>query len=114
MMTFALPRPPSANGLYRNLARRGRVKTKRYLQWIAEADKHYTLQQLGRCPPIKGPYEISIKVPPGRGDIDNKNKAILDWCVSRGLTPDDRHAAKVTIQVDPALHDCQIELRAAA
>jgi Holliday junction resolvase RusA-like endonuclease len=36
-----------------------------------------------------------------RGDLDNYIKLTCDYLVSRGLTGDDRHNVKVTVESDP-------------
>lgn len=112
-LMFHLPVPPSVNGLYFNLPNKGRAKTKAYTKWVREADKWYTLQGLGKLKPIIGPAELTIKLPSIRGDASNRIKICEDWLVSRGLTSDDKNNRKVTVEIDPALTDCLVEVRAA-
>lgn len=50
-----------------------------------------------------------------RGDIDNRSKAVIDFLASRGVTPDDKHLWKVSIErsrdVEPGW--CHVRARAA-
>lgn len=94
--TFRLAPPPSTNALFFNLHRKGRRKTKKYKGWIRDADCRYFLQKLHHVK-IEGPYTVDIKMPPGRKDVDNCGKAIIDWMVSRNLTDDDKNLRKYTI-----------------
>jgi Holliday junction resolvase RusA-like endonuclease len=95
MLTLNLPLPPSVNQAYGNRRGgkgRGRYKTKAYKDWVKNADAHYTLQRLGASVPIRGTYHVTIYMPEDlRGDEDNRVKPVLDWMVSRQLTPDDKH-----------------------
>ncbi len=92
-----LPLPPSQNTLFANSSNRsgkGRFKTKQYKEWELEADA--TLINVTHLPSIEGDYCVDLHVPAKmRGDVDNRPKAVLDWMVSRGLTPDDANAWSV-------------------
>jgi Holliday junction resolvase RusA-like endonuclease len=93
-MIVMLPTPPSVNAMYKN-ARRGRVKTDAYKDWITEAGYCYNTQKK-RGPDIEGPYRVEIHLPKNvRGDIDNRQKAVLDFLVMVGATPDDKHCQSV-------------------
>lgn len=100
-MLIKLPIPPSANGAFINLPKRGRAKSKRYTEWLKEADKWYQLQRLHELKPIAGPRAIHIRLPKIRGDIDNRIKLPVDYLVSRGLTGDDKLNVSITVEIDP-------------
>ncbi len=99
-MLIKLPVPSSVNGAYSNLPKVGRIKTKRYTKWLAEADKWYQLQALHKLDRIDGPRDVHIRLPSVRGDADNYIKLPVDYLVSRGLTGDDRHNVSVSIEID--------------
>lgn len=108
MLTLTLPMPPSANSAFTN--RRfgkgyGRIKSKAYKDWIANADAYYLLQKLGRQKPIEGKYHVTIFMPEDmRGDEDGRVKLAIDWLVKRNLTPDDKHMRGHEVKRDSELH----------
>ncbi len=105
-----LPVPPSTNALFYNRKfgkGRGRIKTPAYRRWLAEADGWY-LTQKRSIKPMSGKLEIQIRLPPIRGDITNRIKAAEDYLVSRGLTGDDRHNHKVSVEIVSDLDCCEI------
>ncbi len=102
-LVFRLPLSPPVNNLYLNMPRVGRVKSKRYRAWEAAADQWYALQKLHVEPKVSGPYSCEIVLPKVRGDIDGRPKAILDWCVSRNVTDDDKHLVRLVVTVDDGL-----------
>ncbi len=53
MIRITLPLPPSVNALYRNVAKRGRVKTERYNTWLQAAGWALKEQKPGK---VEGPY----------------------------------------------------------
>jgi len=108
-VTLTLPIPPSVNGLYRNVAGRGRVKTRKYEAWCSAAGWELEIQRAGQ---IKGPYEAAITLPPVRGDIDNRAKALLDLLVAHGVTGDDRLCRSLTVKRAGTGSWCLVEVRA--
>ena len=105
-----LPVPPSVNALYYNNKSRkgpGRIKTRTYRKWIAEADGWY-LTQKRHIKPSSGPLEIKIRLPKIRGDATNRIKAAEDYLVSRRITGDDRHNHEVSVKIVPSLDCCEI------
>jgi hypothetical protein len=105
MLTLSLPLAPSANNAFANRKGGkgfGRIKSGRYKAWIKQADNYYVLQRLGRWgKPITGPYTCKMLFPHKMlGDLDGRAKLILDWMVSRGLTPDDKHLRGLTLERD--------------
>lgn len=108
---LSLPIPPSVNAMFRNVRGRGRVKSKIYKDWLKQADLYLLTQK--PIPKILGPYKISISMPPARGDLDNRQKALIDYLVSRGITDDDRYCRKATIERLPEIKMAIIEVEAA-
>jgi Holliday junction resolvase RusA-like endonuclease len=109
-ITLRLPVPPSTNALYRNVPRLGRVKARAYKNWIAAADAHLMAQKrlLVR---LSGPLEVWIKLPRGtRGDVSNRIKGLEDYLVSREITGDDRHNARVIVELAD-VDCCEVALR---
>lgn len=105
-----LPTPPSVNSLYYNRKGgkgRGRIKTPAYRKWLAEADGWY-LTQKRQVQPQSGRLSIEIRLPSIRGDATNRIKAAEDYLVSRGITGDDRHNHKVSVEIVPKLDCCEI------
>jgi Holliday junction resolvase RusA-like endonuclease len=85
---FSIPAPPSVNAMYRNLAGKGRVKTKTYSDWRAAA---ITFIRSQRVKNVSGPAVVLVAVERHslQADIDNRNKAILDLMVAAGVLNDD-------------------------
>jgi len=83
-VSFALPFPPSVNGLFAGKERR--YASRAYKAWQAEA---------APCVPgrmVPGPYEIHMRFdrPDRRSrDLGNFEKAVSDLIVKRGLVIDD-------------------------
>jgi Holliday junction resolvase RusA-like endonuclease len=48
-----------------------------------------------------------------RGDIDNRSKGVIDFMVNMGLTPDDKHLWKVSIERNPNVPagECHVTAR---
>ena len=110
--TIRLPTPPSVNSLYFNRKSgngRGRVKTPAYRKWLAEADGWY-LTQKRQIQCQSGKLRIEICLPKIRGDASNRIKAAEDYLVSRGITGDDRHNHKVSVEIAPELDCCEISI----
>lgn len=90
-----LPLPPSVNAIWRH--RRGHVyKTKTYTGWIRECDAVVVLnRQYPRGRKIEGPFEFCLYLAnSGRGDGDNRIKAVLDWLQSRNIVANDVNCRK--------------------
>ncbi len=108
-MILTLPMPPSVNGLYRNVAGRGRVPTGLYMRWKDAADASLWTQ---RRTPIKGPVVVTITLQErGRYDCDNKIKAVQDFLVRHGLIDGDdmKVVRKVIAQVGD-VQGCRVEV----
>jgi len=90
--------PPSVNSLFRNVAGKGRVRTKRYKEWAAAAGWDCV-----RKGSIAGPFQIAIilsrKKRRFNADLDNHGtKAILDLLVSHQVIEDDSLAERISIE----------------
>lgn len=116
MISLELPTPPSVNAMFansKNGSGKGRFPTRAYKRWLAEADTRFLVQKwrvLGKIP-VSGPCEISIRLPKGtRGDVSNRIKACEDYLVSRGITGDDKHNRKVSIERDESLSCCVVTI----
>ena len=83
-----LPFPLSVNGLYLNVKGRGRVKTKRYREWIDEASLMLMKQNISY---FKTRVDITIHLGGGRKnqDCDNLIKCVLDRLVYLKILEDD-------------------------
>jgi Holliday junction resolvase RusA-like endonuclease len=80
--------------------KRGRVKSQRYRDWEAEAESALWEQRPKGI--VIGAYEVGITLNEMiRGDIDNRSKGVIDFMVNMGLTPDDKHLWKVSIERNP-------------
>jgi Holliday junction resolvase RusA-like endonuclease len=92
--------------------KRGRFKSRRYTDWEAEAESSLWEQRPKGI--VIGAYEVEIILPEMiRGDIDNRSKAIIDFMVKMGLTPDDKHLWKVSIERNPNVPpgECHVTAR---
>jgi Holliday junction resolvase RusA-like endonuclease len=85
---ITLPKPPTVNQLYRNVPRKGRVRTEHYNRWRQHAG---WLVQAERFRPINGRYRFCLEIhEDDPADVDGRVKAVLDLFVWLGLTGDDR------------------------
>lgn len=97
MIELQLPFPPSVNQAYRNVAGRGRVKSRAYINWIKDAD--IALYGQNKNERIGGPFvcEIIAKEPDRRRrDVDNIIKVVLDYIVAAGLVDDDSRCRRIS------------------
>lgn len=115
MLKFELPIAPPLNNAFFNVPGRGRVKTKRYRQWVKDADDYYLLQGLQRAEKITVPFACRMIFPKNlRGDIDGRAKAVLDWMVSRNLTIDDKHCKKLLLEYGGWVHEVVVKIEVTA
>lgn len=99
-MTFSLvlPLPPSANASYRNVAGKGRAKTKTYRDWRTNAVKSIWAQ-VRADRRVAGKCVISVKIPVKcRLDLDNTLKPIIDALVQSRRIDDDRNVWEIHAQ----------------
>ena len=109
-IAFTLPPPPSVNNLFVTVGRK-RVKSARYRSWQHTAGWELQAQRPGR---ISGPWTCEITLPVRtRADADNLAKPILDLLVAHGVTDDDRHCRKVSVEKTGETDAVVITVRAA-
>lgn len=109
MPLIRLPMPPSVNAAYRNVPRKGRVKTKAHLAWQKEA---IVMLRQQRPEPVPG-CEVAIQMIFGprnrRRDLDNMLKLPLDLLVSEGLIDDDSCVAVIAAEWDDDVIGCVVD-----
>lgn len=117
-ITLDLPMPPSTNRLWRH--GKGRVyKSSTYVKWIEAADMAVMAhkQFFPRRKTIRGAFTMELllsEVSATRSDADNRIKAALDWCQSRGVIDNDldcREGRWRWVGLDDAPAGCRIILR---
>lgn len=83
MLTIALPMPPSANNMFANLSRGGRIVSKKYAAWRTEAG--WTAKaawQAAGSPKFSGKLRLTIQLGLAfNADISNRVKPIEDLLV---------------------------------
>lgn len=93
-LSFRVPRAPSVNAIYRNVARgdgkgSGRIKTKEYTKWISAAALVIRAQGVKQ---IRGRASASYHIPVKdrrKRDIGNFEKPLSDLLVAAGVIEDD-------------------------
>lgn len=110
-----LPFPPSVNHIWRRGPKRV-YRSARYLRWMENADAAVMAAKQYPRRKIVGPFEASILLSDGAGtgDADNRIKAVLDWCQSRDVIANDKHARELRIKwvaPDQAPAGCRVTLR---
>ncbi len=110
-LEFWLPFPPSSNRLWRY--DRGRLHLSAgYTKWLRQADDAAQDQELCDAPSL-GRYAIEVKLSErfiGRGDADNRLKAVSDWCQRAHLIVDDRDCRRASIEWTNIAHECTVTL----
>ena len=87
--------PPPLSACFKNARRHGRVKTKRYNDWIQLA-----LLSLHQAPRIEGRIEVNYlfeRVDRRKRDLGNLEKATSDILVTAGVIEDDSLIEKMTM-----------------
>lgn len=115
VISLVLPYPVSINAAYANNKGghgRGRFKTQRLKEWIADATVEVRKEPRGR---IVGPYAfhmVATRPDRRRRDLSNLLKVTEDLCVSLGLVDDDHHAAPINLDWsdDPPTKDAKIKV----
>lgn len=102
--------PPPLYDCFRNVPKRGRVKTARYKTWL-RAVGWDVLQQ--RVEPVRGPVRADIRLQPlkRRSDLDNRLKATLDLLTNHRLIDDDSAIHDLRIRWDATVTGARIEVR---
>jgi Holliday junction resolvase RusA-like endonuclease len=98
-VSFTLPTPPSTNVLFRNVPKKGRVKTQAYIDWQMAARVSLRRQKIegiaGRVVVMLG-FERSSD----QADVDNRIKAVLDILSDThgvGIIDDDRFVTALLV-----------------
>lgn len=109
MIELDLPIPPTTNNLFVNAGKR------RFISPVYEAWRKEAWISLPKALPkmISGPFRFRLLLPSNmRGDVDNRIKAAMDFCVSWALCMDDRHAVAVSAEksADVAEGRCRIQI----
>lgn len=115
--TVILPKSPSVNGLFRNVTARdgkrgGRVPTKQYRAWRAEAGRALLMS---RPPRLRAAYELEIELGRRKGsDLDNYAKGVSDLLVALKVVRDDSECARLVLTWanDLPSRMCRVRFRA--
>lgn len=88
--SYPIPAPISVNGMFANVAGKGRVRSQRYKTWAASAG--WIVKSNGPIRKVSGPVRITLAVPRPRTnmDLDNCAKAYIDLLVNLGAMDDDK------------------------
>ena len=114
-ITLDLPFPPSTNRIWRNGY--GKVyRANEYVAWCEEVDMAVLASKQYPKRKIQGPFaaEILLSRLAGKGDGDNRIKALLDWCQSRDIVRDDsdcRRGSWEWVEPERAPRGCRVILR---
>lgn len=101
MATYYVDTPPALNNMYFNIAKRGRVKTTQYTNWVAGALREMLAQ---RAKPVTPPVSVTIEIPDTMlGDLDGRIKPSIDILVRSGVIPDDNK--RIVRCVSASFHD---------
>jgi Holliday junction resolvase RusA-like endonuclease len=102
-LIIALPMPPSSNNMFATVGKK-RIRSVEYIQWAREAG--YILNR--QHPPlVAGKVSLLLEVEEPktarRQDVCNREKAVIDLLVSRGViqSDDQRHVREVTMRWAP-------------
>ncbi len=115
VISLVLPFPVSINAAYANRKGgkgRGRFKTQRLKEWIADATEAVLKQRPGR---VTGAYSfrmVAQRPDNRRRDLSNLLKVTEDLLVDLGLVEDDHHAAPIELDWsdDPPTKDAKVKV----
>jgi crossover junction endodeoxyribonuclease RusA len=107
-----LPFPPSTNGLFANVAGKGRIRSDRYRQWANAAGWELKSQKPKK---VSGPVSIAIYVEEKRDrkrDIDNLAKGPLDLLVSHRIIDGDdiKTIRRVSLEWSKSVSGCRVAI----
>ncbi len=112
-ITLDLPMPTSTNRLW-GTGRGRKWKSLAYVDWLNAADLSVFARKQYPKHKITGPFEIEILLGEGRGDGDNRIKALLDWLQSREIIRNDsdcRRGSWAWVDPSEAPRGCRVILR---
>jgi Holliday junction resolvase RusA-like endonuclease len=112
---IALPFPPSTNRIWARGGHGNVTLSKDYRAWKEAADKFVLFTgDWRRAKKIPGPFRAEIILDRSErkraGDLDNRIKAVLDWCQSRELIRNDRDLERLGAAWGEAPHGCLVTL----
>lgn len=117
--TLHLPIPPSVNTLWRYGRNKKTGKPivyidKAYKHWIVAADAVVLAQK--PLTVIKGNFTIEIDFDANkrRADLDNLNKACLDYCQRIGVIENDKLCDRITARWVSGIVGCRVTILEAA
>jgi len=99
-LVISMPTPPTSNNLFATVGKK-RIRTVEYVQWAREAG--YVLNRQ-RPPLVAGKVSLLIEVEnpktAHRQDVANREKAVVDLLVSRGVIQgdDQRFVREITLK----------------
>jgi Holliday junction resolvase RusA-like endonuclease len=112
-LVLTLPAPPSVNNLFATVGKK-RVTSRRYSNWKALAwiDARQQVREWFSFP---GKVDVTIEHErrSRRTDLDNLNKAPLDFLVLTGVLKDDSAVETLTCRWSDTVKGMQITVRAA-
>jgi Holliday junction resolvase RusA-like endonuclease len=106
---FDLPRPPSVNNFTPRLGNTSPAVVK----WIRDADRIVLALAPKPYPRLKGAFEIGVTWPSScytRVDIDNPQKALLDYLERIEMIENDRFCCRITTEFGVAPEGCRVSL----
>ena len=112
-ISIHLPMPPSTNLIWRS--DRGRVhKSKAYSDWLKQAGYEWLRQRKEQPRNISGNFRAILildSTQRSRKDLDNRIKAILDFCTENQIVDDDKFCDALLVKWGLAPMGAQIILR---
>lgn len=108
-----LPRPPSANRLWRSAGKKV-YRSAIYMDWIHQAGFALMTAPRRNRQTIQGDFVALIEIKRSRAnaDLGNHEKATLDFAQRAGLIANDKHAVEITLRwSNSAPLGCRLTLR---
>ena len=112
-MTINLPKPPSANQMWRNYFGKT-IRSKKYKAWERLCDFKYMVDadRLAHKK-LDGPFHVQILMPSQtrrkNEDLDNLIKPILDWLQRAEIIENDCFCESLSIEWQELIYDdCQV------
>lgn len=97
MLIITVPKPPSANRIWRTVpGMKHPVLDRTYADWLKAAGWEARMQAAG-APRIDCRFDVRIEVPISRRDTDNWAKPLLDLMEHVGIVSNDGNMHQVTV-----------------
>jgi Holliday junction resolvase RusA-like endonuclease len=116
-MTFDLPMPPTANGMFAtDFKTKRRFTSKEYAAWKRAAGDTLGSQYAAYgAPSVLRPVHLRIQLGINyQSDIANREKAITDLLVATIDMPDDRYIDRLVIERDPSVSGARVTIEGSA